>query len=175
MRVRLRCIYVESSLSFPCRRLAKHFGGRDHTTVMHADRKIRQLMAERRSIYNQVNELTTSIKQQAIEQQSSICPNCHSLPPAGDNLWITVDIGRYNPWITTSGVTRVERGGGNELGAVVPTPFHFLSHTLYMTNRRSERALSYPQIIALVTTTTFIYIHPVTRITFPHITTYTKH
>jgi chromosomal replication initiator protein len=25
------------------------FGGRDHTTVMHADRKIRQLMAERRS------------------------------------------------------------------------------------------------------------------------------
>jgi chromosomal replication initiator protein len=32
---------------------------------MHADRKIRQLMAERRSIYNQVNELTTRIKQQA--------------------------------------------------------------------------------------------------------------
>jgi chromosomal replication initiator protein len=32
---------------------------------MHADRKIRQLMAERRSIYNQVNDLTTRIKQQA--------------------------------------------------------------------------------------------------------------
>ena len=33
--------------------------------VMHADRKIRQLMAERRSIYNQVTELTNRIKQQA--------------------------------------------------------------------------------------------------------------
>jgi chromosomal replication initiator protein len=29
---------------------------------MHADRKIRQLMAERRSIYNQVTELTNRIK-----------------------------------------------------------------------------------------------------------------
>ena len=45
--------------------IGRRFGGRDHTTVMHADRKIRQLMAERRSIYNQVNELTTRIKQQA--------------------------------------------------------------------------------------------------------------
>jgi chromosomal replication initiator protein len=32
---------------------------------MHADRKIRNLMAERRSIYNQVTELTNRIKQQA--------------------------------------------------------------------------------------------------------------
>ncbi|MER5489237.1 hypothetical protein ABT024_39405, partial [Streptomyces sp. NPDC002812] len=32
------------------------------TTVMHADRKIRALMAERRSIYNQVTELTNRIK-----------------------------------------------------------------------------------------------------------------
>jgi len=46
-------------------KIGQAFGGRDHTTVMHADRKIRQLMAERRSIYNQVNELTTRIKQQA--------------------------------------------------------------------------------------------------------------
>jgi chromosomal replication initiator protein len=38
------------------------FGGRDHTTVMHADRKIRNLMAERRSIYNQVTELTNRNK-----------------------------------------------------------------------------------------------------------------
>jgi chromosomal replication initiator protein len=36
--------------------------GRDHTTVMYADRKIRKLMAERRSIYNQVTELTNRIK-----------------------------------------------------------------------------------------------------------------
>ena len=42
-----------------------YFGGRDHTTVMHAERKIRSLMAERRSIFNQVTELTNRIKQQA--------------------------------------------------------------------------------------------------------------
>jgi chromosomal replication initiator protein len=33
--------------------------------VMHADRKVRQLMAERRSIFNQVSELTNRIKLQA--------------------------------------------------------------------------------------------------------------
>ena len=32
---------------------------------MHADRKIRQLMAERRSLYNQVTELTNRIKSTA--------------------------------------------------------------------------------------------------------------
>jgi chromosomal replication initiator protein len=52
-----------TELSLP--KIGQTFGGRDHTTVMHADRKIRQLMAERRSIYNQVNELTTRIKLQA--------------------------------------------------------------------------------------------------------------
>jgi chromosomal replication initiator protein len=51
-----------TELSLP--KIGQPFGGRDHTTVMHADRKIRELMAERRSIYNQVNELTTRIKQQ---------------------------------------------------------------------------------------------------------------
>jgi len=51
-----------TELSLP--KIGETFGGRDHTTVMHADRKIRTLMAERRSIYNQVNELTTRIKQQ---------------------------------------------------------------------------------------------------------------
>jgi len=52
-----------TELSLP--KIGQTFGGRDHTTVMHADRKIRELMAERRSIYNQVNELTTRIKQQS--------------------------------------------------------------------------------------------------------------
>ena len=51
-----------TELSLP--KIGQTFGGRDHTTVMHADRKIRELMAERRSIYNQVQELTTRIKQQ---------------------------------------------------------------------------------------------------------------
>ncbi len=52
-----------TELSLP--KIGQMFGGRDHTTVMHADRKIRQLMAERRSIYNQVTELTNRIKLQA--------------------------------------------------------------------------------------------------------------
>ena len=45
--------------------IGQQFGGRDHTTVINADRKIRSLMAERRSIYTQVTELTNRIKQQA--------------------------------------------------------------------------------------------------------------
>ncbi len=52
-----------TDLSLP--RIGQAFGGRDHTTVMHADRKIRQQMAERRSLYNQIAELTNRIKQQA--------------------------------------------------------------------------------------------------------------
>ena len=51
-----------TDLSLP--KIGQQFGGRDHTTVMHADRKIRQLMAERRSVYNQVTELTNRIKSQ---------------------------------------------------------------------------------------------------------------
>ncbi len=51
-----------TDMSLP--KIGQQFGGRDHTTVMHANRKIRELMAERRSIYNQVTELTNRIKQQ---------------------------------------------------------------------------------------------------------------
>jgi len=42
--------------------IGRRFGGRDHTTVIHADRKIRGQMAERRATYNQVAELTNRIK-----------------------------------------------------------------------------------------------------------------
>jgi chromosomal replication initiator protein len=52
-----------TDLSLP--KIGQAFGGRDHTTVMHADRKIRSLMAERRAIYNQVSELTNRIKVRA--------------------------------------------------------------------------------------------------------------
>ncbi|MDQ1698751.1 MAG: chromosomal replication initiator protein, partial [Frankiaceae bacterium] len=36
-------------------------GGRDHTTVMHACRKIRSLMHERRSVFDQIREITTRV------------------------------------------------------------------------------------------------------------------
>ena len=52
-----------TDLSLP--KIGKAFGGRDHTTVMHADRKIRQLMAERRSLYNQIADLTARIRTEA--------------------------------------------------------------------------------------------------------------
>jgi len=49
-----------TDMSLP--KIGQEFGKRDHTTVMHADRKIRELMKERRAIYNQVTELTNRIK-----------------------------------------------------------------------------------------------------------------
>jgi chromosomal replication initiator protein len=55
-----------TDMSLP--KIGQEFGNRDHTTVMHADRKIRTLMAERRSVFNQVTELTNRIKQQASQR-----------------------------------------------------------------------------------------------------------
>jgi chromosomal replication initiator protein len=52
-----------TDLSLP--RIGKAFGGRDHTTVMHAKSKIAGLMQERRTIYNQVQELTNRVKTRA--------------------------------------------------------------------------------------------------------------
>jgi chromosomal replication initiator protein len=51
-----------TDMSLP--KIGQAFGGRDHTTVMHAERKIRDLMAQRASVYNQIAELTTRIKHQ---------------------------------------------------------------------------------------------------------------
>lgn len=50
-----------TNLSLP--KIGQLFGNRDHTTVMYANNKISELMKERRSIYNQVTELTSRIKQ----------------------------------------------------------------------------------------------------------------
>ena len=52
-----------TDMSFP--KVGQAFGGRDHTTVMHAERKIRKEIAQRRSLYNQVDSLTQRVKTQA--------------------------------------------------------------------------------------------------------------
>jgi len=44
-------------------KIGREFGGRDHTTVMHANSKITRLISEDRSVYNLVQELTARIKQ----------------------------------------------------------------------------------------------------------------
>jgi chromosomal replication initiator protein len=49
-----------TDLSLP--RIGEKFGGRDHTTVMHAERKIKTQMAEKLTTYNQIAELTSRIK-----------------------------------------------------------------------------------------------------------------
>ncbi|MGB3827697.1 MAG: chromosomal replication initiator protein DnaA [Ornithinimicrobium sp.] len=52
-----------TELSLP--KIGQEFGGRDHTTVMHAERKIRQLIGERRSLFDQITELTGAIRKAA--------------------------------------------------------------------------------------------------------------
>jgi chromosomal replication initiator protein len=50
-----------TNLSLP--KIGQLFGNRDHTTVMYANKKIGELMKERRSVYNQVTDITSRIKQ----------------------------------------------------------------------------------------------------------------
>jgi chromosomal replication initiator protein len=49
-----------TDFSYPA--IAREFGGRDHTTVIHAVEKIAGLMKERRQIYEQVTELTLRVR-----------------------------------------------------------------------------------------------------------------
>jgi chromosomal replication initiator protein len=50
----------QTDLSYPS--IARLFGGRDHTTVIHAVEKIGRLMSERKQIYDQVTELQQRLK-----------------------------------------------------------------------------------------------------------------
>ncbi len=52
-----------TDLSLP--KIGEKFGNRDHTTVMHAERKIRGQMTEKLTVYNQISELTSRIKLRA--------------------------------------------------------------------------------------------------------------
>ena len=49
-----------TDLSYPA--IARIFGGRDHTTVIHAVEKIQRLMSERKQIYDQVTDLLQRLK-----------------------------------------------------------------------------------------------------------------
>ncbi len=50
-----------TDLSLP--RIGEEFGGRDHTTVMHANDKIQKLMKADREVFNQIQQLTNTIRQ----------------------------------------------------------------------------------------------------------------
>jgi chromosomal replication initiator protein len=52
-----------TDLSLP--KIGAEFGGRDHTTVMHAQAKIQKLMGAQREVYNQIQQLTNTIKQKS--------------------------------------------------------------------------------------------------------------
>lgn len=52
-----------TDLSLP--KIGEHFGGKDHTTVMYAVKKVEDQIAQRRQMYNQVNEIHARIKQQS--------------------------------------------------------------------------------------------------------------
>jgi len=49
-----------TDLSYPA--IARLFGGRDHTTVIHAVEKIQRLMSERKQVYDQVTDLQQRLK-----------------------------------------------------------------------------------------------------------------
>ena len=58
-----------TDMSLP--KIGSIFGGRDHTTVMHAYKKIDKQMSERQTTYNQVSELSIRIKQAASNEKNS--------------------------------------------------------------------------------------------------------
>ena len=49
-----------TTMSLP--KLGEVFGGRDHTTVLHAERRVRKLMKTERTVFQQVQELTGRLR-----------------------------------------------------------------------------------------------------------------
>jgi chromosomal replication initiator protein len=60
-QIAMYLIREQTNLSLP--KIGQLFGGRDHTTVMYANKKVTDLMKERRSLYNQVTEILNRVKQ----------------------------------------------------------------------------------------------------------------
>ncbi len=59
-------MYLSRELTdFSLPRIGAEFGGRDHTTVMHATAKIQKLMSGDREVYTQIQTLTNTIKQKS--------------------------------------------------------------------------------------------------------------
>ncbi len=57
-------MYLSRELTdFSLPKIGQEFGGRDHTTVLHAQTKVRNLINEQRQVYDQIQELTNRIKQ----------------------------------------------------------------------------------------------------------------
>ena len=52
-----------TDMSLPA--IGAQFGGRDHTTVIHANAKIQKLLSQQRDVYNQIQSLTNLIRQKA--------------------------------------------------------------------------------------------------------------
>ena len=123
-----------TDLSYPA--IARLFGGRDHTTVIHAVDKIQRLMKERKQIYDQVTDLVT-----AVEEGLSLplCVPCErwASTDAGDN---TITVHRTT---IVSFPTCARRGIPH--GDAVPTP------TL-------ADQLTYAQSTALITFYYLVYI-----------------
>jgi chromosomal replication initiator protein len=62
-QIAMYLIREQTNLSLP--KIGQLFGGRDHTTVMYANKKVTDLMKERRSLYNQVTEILNRVKQKS--------------------------------------------------------------------------------------------------------------
>ncbi|MFM7013542.1 MAG: chromosomal replication initiator protein DnaA [Actinomycetota bacterium] len=62
-QIAMYLIREQTNLSLP--KIGQLFGNRDHTTVMYANKKVTDLMSERRSLYNQVTEILNRVKQKS--------------------------------------------------------------------------------------------------------------